>query len=244
MTFSKKVLLFCSLFVLTLVGSPIFAQGFGKDVDAPVRLVNPIGGTEANPTGNVDTRVIFGSAIRVTLGFLGTFTLAVFFYGGYLWLTSAGSSDKVQKGTQTMLYAVIGLFIIFGAYGILNTVISGILGGATAPASSGPTITAGAPVVTPEQEALPCEGQNRDTCTANSSRCTYLVFHFPENQRSVTECIDKGQREGRCLILHSECLEATVRFAPNCDNACRQQILNNPEATRECDTERDLCMRL
>jgi hypothetical protein len=137
--------------------APVVAPKKGSGPPA-VELINPIGGTDKNPRGIYDTRQIFGNAIKITMGFLGSFTLAVFFYGGYMWLVSAGNSEKVQKGTKTMVYAVIGLFIIFGAYGILSTVIGGLRTGATG----------GIPrVLTPQEQ----EVQDADSCQVAYDEC-------------------------------------------------------------------------
>lgn len=91
-----------------------------------VQLQNPIGGTGKNPKGEVSLQVIVGKAIKQALGILGSITFLVFVYGGFLWLTSAGNSDQVQKGTDTMLWAAIGVCIIFASYAILNFVITSL----------------------------------------------------------------------------------------------------------------------
>lgn len=88
-----------------------------------VCLKNPLG------EGRTDLRVIVGDVIKSVLTVLGSLTLLVFFAGGVMWLTSAGNQEKVKKGSNTMLYAVIGLFVIFAAYAIINTVIKGLTGG-------------------------------------------------------------------------------------------------------------------
>lgn len=89
-----------------------------------VPLVNPIGGTANSPEGRTDVKSIVGDVLKVLLGVLGSLTLVVFVVGSFQWLTSAGKSDKIQQGMRTMLFAAIGLFIIFGAYAILSTVIN------------------------------------------------------------------------------------------------------------------------
>jgi len=94
-----------------------------------VQLVNPIGGSAkdgGNKQGVTNVKVVIGNAIQIVLGIVGSITLVAFVYGGFQWLTSAGNSDKVRSGSETMLYATIGLFIIFGAYAILNTILKGI----------------------------------------------------------------------------------------------------------------------
>jgi len=79
-----------------------------------------------NPLGSTDIRIILGKIVSAGMGILGSVTLLVFVYGGFLWLTSAGSAEKVKKGSQTMMWAVVGLFLIFGSYAILGLVLEGI----------------------------------------------------------------------------------------------------------------------
>lgn len=79
-----------------------------------------------NPLPTTDMRIILGNIIATAMGVLGSLTLLVFIYGGFLWLIAAGNAETVKKGTQTMIWAVVGLFIIFGAYGIITLVLGAI----------------------------------------------------------------------------------------------------------------------
>ncbi len=96
--------------------------------EPPTVLVNPLGGTTSNPGGTTDFMVLIGNTIKNVLGVVGALTLAVFVYGGYLWLTSAGNEDKVKEGSMAMLYAVVGIFIIFASYGILSLIFTQLTG--------------------------------------------------------------------------------------------------------------------
>lgn len=66
---------------------------------------------------------IIGRGISVALGIMGSIALAMFFYGGYLWLISGGSSDRIKKGKETLIWATVGLAIIFGSGVLVQTVI-------------------------------------------------------------------------------------------------------------------------
>jgi len=44
-------------------------------------------------------------------------------------MLAAGDSGKVQKGKYILMWAVIGLVIIFSAYAMVSFVIKGIAGG-------------------------------------------------------------------------------------------------------------------
>ena len=91
-----------------------------------VKLINPIGGTSSTPRGETDVMKILGLTINYALGIIGSLTLVVFVYGGVLWLTSGGTPEKIKTGSQAMMWAVIGLVVIFASYAILSTIISGL----------------------------------------------------------------------------------------------------------------------
>jgi len=65
---------------------------------------------------------------RIILGFAGSVALLMFIYGGFMWLISAGNTDRVTKGRTTFLNAMIGLALIFGAWIIINVVIAALNG--------------------------------------------------------------------------------------------------------------------
>lgn len=58
------------------------------------------------------------------LGIVGSLTLIMFVYGGFLFLFSGGNNDRVTKGKQTLINATIGLFIVFLSYMIVGLVFN------------------------------------------------------------------------------------------------------------------------
>lgn len=83
--------------------------------------------TEAlNPLGETDIRVIIGRVIKYALGIVGSLALLMFIYGGGLWLLSGGSSEKIEKGQKTILWATLGLGVIFASYALVNFVIKAL----------------------------------------------------------------------------------------------------------------------
>lgn len=57
---------------------------------------------------------------RVLFSLLGVVALVLIIYAGFLLLTSQGESDKVKKGRDTLLWAVVGLIVILSSFGILS----------------------------------------------------------------------------------------------------------------------------
>lgn len=127
MSKSKIILTIAILFCVTFSLFSFVPVLAGSTV-GDVHLINPLGGTASNTVGNVKLDVLLGEIVARILMILGSITLLVFVIGGFLWLTSAGNQEKIKLGTNTMLYAVIGLFVIFSSYAILNMVLNQLTG--------------------------------------------------------------------------------------------------------------------
>ena len=77
-----------------------------------------------NPLGSEDisaydlyARLIFGF-----LGFTGVVALVMFIIGGFTLMTAAGNTDKIKKGRDTLIWATLGIIIVFASYAILRLV--------------------------------------------------------------------------------------------------------------------------
>ncbi|MBN2884382.1 hypothetical protein JXE04_00460 [Patescibacteria group bacterium] len=117
------------LMSVTLLAVPVFAEtpnGNNKvDSDAPasatIRITNPLVGA-----GIDSPQTLIGRVINSILGVVGSLALVMFVYGGLIWMTSSGSSEQVKKGRDILMWAAIGLVIIFSAYGLVRFVIMGV----------------------------------------------------------------------------------------------------------------------
>ncbi|MCK9361367.1 pilin [Patescibacteria group bacterium] len=78
---------------------------------------------------------VIGRVINVLLGFLGIVLLCLFLYAGFVWMTAGGDEDKVKTAKRLILNAVVGYFIIGGAYTLTSYVLSN-LAAVTAPSES------------------------------------------------------------------------------------------------------------
>lgn len=73
--------------------------------------------------GNYSLNDFVQLAVEVSdfiLGIVGSLALLAFVYGGIVFLISGGSSEKVEKGKQILLGAVIGLVVVFLSYTIIQ----------------------------------------------------------------------------------------------------------------------------
>lgn len=76
-----------------------------------------------NPLGNVNSvSQLYGRIIYAFLGLSGAVALVMFILGGFSWMTAGGNDEKVKKGKDTLLWATLGLIIIFSSYAVLKTI--------------------------------------------------------------------------------------------------------------------------
>lgn len=87
---------------------------------AVVELDNPLGAKSPDKTFILEKT---GTVIKGFLGVTGSIALVMFVYGGMMWLISGGNPDKIKKGKDVLVWAVIGLAIIFSSYFIVDLVI-------------------------------------------------------------------------------------------------------------------------
>lgn len=81
--------------------------------------------------GNCQLSDFVGLAVEVSryiFGITGSLALVMFAVGGFWWLTAAGSADRIEKGKKTLVAAVVGIIIIFGAWVFVNTLLAALTG--------------------------------------------------------------------------------------------------------------------
>lgn len=79
-----------------------------------------------NPLGTTSIESFIGRTIRIVLGMAGIAAFLMFIWGGILWMTSAGNADRIQKGKDTLIWATIGLVVLFSAYAIVETLVKAL----------------------------------------------------------------------------------------------------------------------
>lgn len=98
---------------------PSAAAGFEKvEATQPVEFTSPIG--QGSPSQ------LIGKAIKAVLGVIGAIALAIFVYGGLMWMTSGGSPEKIKKAQTTLVWAVLGMLVIFASYAAVDFVLKSL----------------------------------------------------------------------------------------------------------------------
>lgn len=79
-------------------------------------------GSADAPEGNFF--LIIGGLLNAILGLLGLVLFVMFIYGGFLWMTAGGNTEKVKQAKDILLNAIIGLIILVAAFAISTYVVS------------------------------------------------------------------------------------------------------------------------
>ena len=115
------------------------SSGTINQVSGSAGTINQVPAPSACPTGsvclsnplNVDSpQALIGSIINAALGIIGSIALIIFIYGGFVWLTSGGNAQKVTQGQHILMWAAIGLVVIFLSYALVKFVLIDLLNAA------------------------------------------------------------------------------------------------------------------
>jgi len=130
MRFLKGFLLISFIIFLSFSASRTLAQGSAAGTQSSSSAAGSIEPIHLdNPLGNVDTpQELIGTVINAALGVIGSIALIMFIYGGFVWLTSSGNEQKVTQGRNILMWAAIGLVIIFLSYALVKFVITDLIG--------------------------------------------------------------------------------------------------------------------
>lgn len=123
----KKIILFLSFFSLLIILTSAVSAATQTNPQPSatansVPLTNPLTGNQTS----IEIPVLIGRIIKAVLGIVGSLALVMFIYGGFMWMTSAGNSEQVQKGKNILIWAALGLAVIFSSYALVKFVIEGI----------------------------------------------------------------------------------------------------------------------
>lgn len=110
-----------ALILMNLGANLVFAQGAIDITTDQPGIIAQLSG------GQTGLRGIVLTIINFFLGFLGLLAVIMVIYGGFLYVSSAGNEENVNKAKKILLYAVLGIVIIIVSFALVNT----LLGAAT-----------------------------------------------------------------------------------------------------------------
>lgn len=76
--------------------------------------------------GNNDPVVMITKFINIVLALLGLLAIIIILVAGFRWMTAGGDTAKVDSAKKWLINGLIGLILIFAAWGITRWVITNL----------------------------------------------------------------------------------------------------------------------
>jgi len=112
-------------------------MNYKKNILAAMALTLLLVGTQAlagnndplpSTLGTININDFAARIINYILGLIGSIALILFVYGGFLWMTSAGRADAVKNGQKIIVWATIGMAVVFTSYILVKFFMEGVIG--------------------------------------------------------------------------------------------------------------------
>jgi len=110
---NKKFIIRIAVFLFLFGVSLTFSGLANAQIDVGVNEIN-----NDIVLSSGDPRTIAARVINIVMLVLGVLAVGLIIYGGFIWMTSNGAEDKIEKAKKILKNSVIGLVIILSAWGI------------------------------------------------------------------------------------------------------------------------------
>ena len=119
------LLLIPVIVILFILPETAHAQGQDQTIWDGMRwMISPIGQAFGYRNGTPpDIRSVIAIIIRIFLLLLSSIFMALTVYGGYIYMTAYGETEKVEKGKGILRTGIVGITIIFTSYAITRFVV-------------------------------------------------------------------------------------------------------------------------
>jgi hypothetical protein len=117
MLFAKSKLLVLTLLIVFSV-SFVFTPVVQAQI-LPDECTGPDAGTKCGVNELIRTLINYSKALLLALG---SMALLLFVYGGFVWVTAAGNTARVDKGRKILVGTVVGIVIVLGAFTLVRFV--------------------------------------------------------------------------------------------------------------------------
>ena len=112
-----------SLFGLTFISSPVFAQTAQDSVCKGIGLV-PDGNGECGQGESNGVMDVIAAAINILSLIVGIAAVIMIIVGGFKYVTSGGDTNSIGSAKSTITYAVVGLLVALFAQVLVRFVIT------------------------------------------------------------------------------------------------------------------------
>ncbi|AHB42188.1 hypothetical protein RAAC3_TM7C00001G0326 [Candidatus Saccharibacteria bacterium RAAC3_TM7_1] len=104
---------------------PAWYRGLINEDDCTMKSPSQLGGDDETKLSRYIWRIVL-NVLEIALQVVGYAAVAYLIYGGYKYLVSTGSPDKITAARKTIQNALIGLILSFMSVAIVATIAGGI----------------------------------------------------------------------------------------------------------------------
>lgn len=115
----KKISTGIIIFTAALYGQLAVAASVIPNINSRLSTTGANAGLDT-----VNLREAIALIIKSLLGFLGSVFVILIIYAGFIWMTSGGSSEKIDRARKILTSSTVGLLIVILAYAITVFVFS------------------------------------------------------------------------------------------------------------------------
>jgi hypothetical protein len=183
--------------------------------------------------------------INIVLSFLGLIAVIIVIYGGFVWMTSGGDADKVDKAKKILKNGLIGLVIVLLSWGIVVWVLAQfpeIFGGGGTNDLCTPNETRSCYVCL--ENNIACYGQETCLSTGYWGSCVHNCDCDGGNGGTTGDSCDGEPESSGCLVDHDNCAEDYYCSAVDCTCQAKGGLGDpcNSDYTDVCNSpDDDLC---
>ncbi|MFH1425913.1 MAG: pilin [Candidatus Kerfeldbacteria bacterium] len=152
---------------------------------------------------------------------IGPLVVLMIIIGGVYWIISAGNPERVQRGQQIMIGAVIGLFFVLGAFLLVNYSIASI-------------------VKKPSGDGYVTQNPADNAILFGTDWSTFCESGSTPKGSTLQEC--GAQDDGKiCSITKDNCTNNCVCSGGTCIPSCEANYIGSQTTAASCLTESSLC---
>lgn len=79
-----------------------------------------------NKLGITEPTQLISRFINMLLAFIGSISLVLYVFAGFLWMTASGNTEKVTKAKSIMVWTTLGIVVMLASYMLVSFVFSAI----------------------------------------------------------------------------------------------------------------------
>ena len=116
----------CNFFPLKPCPEPVVEKP-GPLAGATPEALKALANTNANKAKFGSPVDLINRAIKILMAFIGSISLVLYIWSGFLWITASGNAEQVTKAKTTMVWTTLGVGMMLASYMLASFLFSAIV---------------------------------------------------------------------------------------------------------------------